>query len=76
MLPCPAVTITRREAIGWLGFGAAGIAGKIGDTLAAQPARPSFPQNAIIRTILRDLPPAELASGPSLFREHPSMRYR
>lgn len=75
MLPCPPMGITRRDAIGWLGISAAGMAARIGDTLAAQAAPPSFPKGAIIRTILRDLPPEALASGPSLFHEHLSMRF-
>jgi predicted metal-dependent phosphotriesterase family hydrolase len=49
---------------------------KLGGTLAAQaPSRPPFPRGAIIRTILRDVQPDSLASGPSLFHEHPSMRF-
>jgi phosphotriesterase-related protein len=34
-----------------------------------------FAKGAIIRTLLRDMPPEALASGPSLFHEHLSMRY-
>jgi phosphotriesterase-related protein len=77
MLLCRAMTITRREAIGMLGIGAAaGMAGKFAGPLAAQtPPRITFPKGAIIRTILRDLPPEELASGATLFHEHLSMRY-
>jgi phosphotriesterase-related protein len=71
------MTITRREAMGLLGTGiAAGVATRWSGVLAAQaPARPVFPNGAIIRTILKDLPPDALASGPSLFHEHLSMRY-
>ena len=71
------MTITRRDAIGMLGIGAAaGIAAKFAPGLAAQaPARPVFPKGAIIRTILQDLSPDALASGPSLFHEHLSMRF-
>ena len=69
MLLCRAMPITRREAIGMLGTGAAaGIAGKFAGPLAAQtPPRIAFPKGAIIRTILRDLPPEELASGATCF---------
>ena len=68
------MTMTRREAVGMLAIGAAaGMAGKF-DVMAAQAPRPAFPKGAIIRTILRDLPP-EALSGASLFHEHLSMRY-
>jgi phosphotriesterase-related protein len=71
------MTITRRDAIGLLGAtAAAGLTGRWADALGAQaPAGPAFPRGAIIRTILKDLPPADLAAGPSLFHEHLSMRY-
>ena len=36
-------------------------------------AEPSFPQGAVIRTILRDYPPAELGGGATLFHEHMSL---
>ena len=71
------MNLTRRQALGILGAGAAaGVAARFGDVLAAQsPARPVFAKGAIIRTVLKDLPPEELASGPSLFHEHLSMRF-
>ena len=77
MLPCRAMTLTRREAIALLGTGAAAAtAGAWGSSLAAQTsARPVFARGAIIRTLLKDVPPEALASGPSLFHEHLSMRY-
>lgn len=77
MLHCPAMTMTRRDTIELLGMSAvAGVAGRLDDLLPAQtPARPTFPKGAIIRTILRDMPPEALASGPSLFHEHLSMRF-
>lgn len=77
MLPCPAMNLTRREALAILGAGAAaGVAGRFGDAVGAQtPARPVFRKGAIIRTILKDLAPEDLASGPSLFHEHLSMRF-
>jgi len=34
-----------------------------------------FPKGAVIRTLLKDLPPASLASGAVLFHEHLSMKY-
>ena len=57
---------TRREMLGMLGFGAAA---------AALPAQtgPQFPKGAIIRTILKDLRPEELAGGATLFHEHLSL---
>jgi phosphotriesterase-related protein len=36
-------------------------------------AEPSFPQGAVIRTILRDYQPAELGGGATLFHEHMSL---
>lgn len=68
------MTITRREALGLIGAGAAfGVTGRWESALAQAPA--VFPKGAIIRTLLKDLPPEALASGPSLFHEHLSMRY-
>ena len=77
MLPCRAMTLTRREALALLGAGAAACAAeRWSGVLAAQTAaRPVFAKGAIIRTLLRDVPPEALASGPSLFHEHLSMRY-
>ena len=58
---------TRREALRLLGMGAAA---------AALPrfasAAPTFPKGAIIRTILKDYAPEELAGGATLFHEHMS----
>ena len=70
------MTWTRREMLAMLGAGTASIAtGWARSLLAQAPARPTFPRGAIIRTLLRDLPPESLASGPSLFHEHLSMHY-
>ncbi len=57
---------TRRDVLGVLGLGAAA---------AALPAAtgPQFPKDAIIRTILKDLPPEALAGGATLFHEHLSL---
>ncbi|HEX8029097.1 MAG TPA: hypothetical protein VF491_11575 [Vicinamibacterales bacterium] len=69
--------ITRRDALAVLGASAAaGVTRRWGGVLAAQgPARPVFAKGAVIRTLLGDLSPDALASGPSLFHEHLSMRY-
>lgn len=71
------MTITRREALGVLGAGAAAAAvSQWGSPLFAQaPKPPVFPKGAVIRTLLKDMPPEALASGPSLFHEHLSMHY-
>jgi phosphotriesterase-related protein len=60
---------TRREALRLLGMGvaAAALPG------AASAAEPSFPQGAVIRTVLKDYPPAELGGGATLFHEHMSL---
>ena len=41
---------------------------------AASAQAPVFPKGAVIRTILKDYAPEELAGGASLFHEHMSMR--
>jgi len=61
--------ITRREALGWLGVGAAAVA--LPGAAFAQ--TPSFPRGAIIRTLLKDYAPEELAGGALLFHEHLSL---
>ena len=58
--------MTRRQALELLGIAAAA---------AAFPGRaagqtPTFPKGAVIRTILRDYAPEELAGGATLFHEH------
>jgi phosphotriesterase-related protein len=60
---------TRREALCMLGMGvaAAALPG------AASAAELSFPQGAVIRTVLRDYAPAELGGGATLFHEHMSL---
>jgi phosphotriesterase-related protein len=60
---------TRREALELLGMSAAA---------AAVPGRalaqaPTFPNGAVIRTILKDYAPEELAGGATLFHEHMSL---
>jgi len=61
-------TWTRREALEFLAasFGAAALP-RIGL------AEPSFPEGAVIRTILKDYAPAELGGGATLFHEHMSL---
>jgi phosphotriesterase-related protein len=60
--------LTRREALGLLGIGACAAA--FPDFLSA--AAPSFPSGAVIRTILKDYAPEELAGAATLFHEHMS----
>jgi phosphotriesterase-related protein len=72
--------VSRRTALNLLGGGAAfGFAsflpGRSVETLALQaPSRgtqpPNIPRGAIIRTVLKDLSPADLGSGALLFHEH------
>jgi phosphotriesterase-related protein len=63
-------TSTRRETLGLLGAGVAGAA-------LAGPAfgqAPAFPKGAVIRSLLKDHAPEELAGGATLFHEHMSLR--
>jgi predicted metal-dependent phosphotriesterase family hydrolase len=53
----------KSEVMAWLG------------QRAPQPDAPIFPRGAVIRTLLKDLPPDALAGGPVLFHEHLSMHY-
>jgi predicted metal-dependent phosphotriesterase family hydrolase len=77
----PSTRLSRREALGMLGVGAGlGLVsvGRGGAQLAAlalqapNAARrtPAIPRGAIIRTILKDLPPQALGNGAILFHEH------
>jgi phosphotriesterase-related protein len=58
--------LTRRQALGALGIGAAAAA--IPSRVFAQ--GPTFPKGAIIRTLLKDYAPEEFAGGATLFHEH------
>lgn len=58
--------VTRRQALEILGIGAAAVA--LPPRLRAQ--EPTFPPDAVIRTLLRDYAPEELAGGATLFHEH------
>ena len=88
MPTCPhrSTSVTRRDAlrrlgttgIGIAGIGAAGAPGLAGRPLAAatrsqQSDGVTFPDGAIIRTVLRDVSPDELAGGSTLFHEHLSI---
>jgi phosphotriesterase-related protein len=57
---------SRREALEFLGFGAAAAA----LPRAATAQEVTFPKGAIIRTLLKDYAPEELAGGATLFHEH------
>jgi phosphotriesterase-related protein len=61
--------LTRREALGVLGLGAAAA---VSPSIASGANAPQFPKGAIIRTILKDMPPEALAGGATLFHEHMS----
>jgi phosphotriesterase-related protein len=59
---------TRRDALGLLGMSA--VAASMPDVQLS--AAQTFPRGAIIRTILKDMSPEELAGGATLFHEHMS----
>ena len=63
-------TLNRRELLGLLGAGAA--AG-LKPTLAAAARGPEFSKRAVVRTLLKDIPPTELGTGVTLFHEHLSI---
>jgi len=58
--------LTRRQVLEGLGIG--GVAAALPGSAFAQ--GPVFPKGAIIRTILKDYAPEELAGGATLFHEH------
>lgn len=60
---------TRREALEMLGMG---LAATIARPLPGWAAEPAFPKGAVIRTVLRDYAPGDLAGGATLFHEHMS----
>jgi phosphotriesterase-related protein len=62
-------TPTRRETLGLLGMGVAAAA-----IAPAAFAAPSIPKGAVIRTLLKDFAPEDLAGGATLFHEHMSLR--
>ncbi len=57
---------TRREALGLIGAA-------VWQGIAYGADDPKFPKGAIIRTILKDLPPEALTGGATLFHEHLSL---
>jgi phosphotriesterase-related protein len=59
-------TIGRRETLGILGWA-------ITQGIASAQKAPQFPKGAIIRTVLKDMAPEELAGGATLFHEHMSV---
>src|ERR1051325_3220884 len=64
----PHSLVSRRRALKALGAGIAAAALPVSGVAATQ-----FPKGAIIRTVLRDLPPEELNGGATLFHEHLSL---
>lgn len=66
-LPQHRTNWTRRQILEFLGAGAATA---VGCPKGAFAQEPSFPKGAIIRTILKDYAPEELAGGATLFHEH------
>jgi phosphotriesterase-related protein len=60
--------VNRRDALKAIGVGAAAVG--LSETAFAQA---TFPKGAIIRTILKDYAPEELAGGATLFHEHLQM---
>ena len=68
--PSPSPGWTRRDALRMLGMGAA--AATIPDIVFA--AAPVFPKGAVIRTLLKDYAPEELAGGATLFHALPGVR--
>lgn len=63
-----ATQFTRRNALSLLGLGAAATA----MPQFASGAAPSFPKGSVIRTVLKDYAPEDLAGGATLFHEHMS----
>src|SRR5579862_8770093 len=58
--------LNRRQILEFLGAGAAALI--VPNSVSAQ--NTVFPKGAIIRTILKDYAPEELAGGATLFHEH------
>jgi phosphotriesterase-related protein len=61
--------LTRRELLEVLGAGAG-----LGAVAALRAQTPAFPRGAIVRTLLKDISPTDIA-GDTLFHEHLSIRY-
>ncbi|HET7133214.1 MAG TPA: hypothetical protein VFJ95_13240 [Gammaproteobacteria bacterium] len=62
-------TITRRQALQWVG----GIAAAAMLPSRGSAQAPAFPKGAVIRTLFKDYAPEELANGATLFHEHLSL---
>jgi predicted metal-dependent phosphotriesterase family hydrolase len=65
-MPSLSQQLTRRQVLEILGIGAAAAALPTG----AWAQHATFPKGAIIRTVLKDYAPEELAGGATLFHEH------
>ena len=86
----PVRRVTRRKALGLIGAGsglalAAACRGGAPETPAeeAPPATPAtappavtFPDGAVIRTVLDDIAPEALAGGATMFHEHLQFAFR
>src|ERR1700704_6040102 len=69
MRDLPSARLSRRQAIGLLGAGAGlGLVEALRGDAAAQTR--TIPRGAIIRTILKDLPPDGVGTGAALMHEH------
>ena len=71
--------ITRREAMGWLGVAAGAtfvrdLRAERASVQAGRRTQPAFERGAVIRTLVKDVPPGEI-TGRTLFHEHLSIRY-
>ncbi len=69
--------LSRREALRLVGLGSSLVATLRADSsqAAAQSTpRVSFPRGAIIRTVLKDIPPENLGTGHALIHEHLNVR--
>jgi len=64
--PTMPVYRTRRQALQFLGLGAAAAA----FPYSGSAQNPTFPKGAIIRTLLKDYAPGDLGGGATLFHEH------
>ena len=62
-------TLNRRKLLKFAGLSAAAAAWPLATTAQT----PAFPRGAIIRTLLKDYQPEELAGGATLFHEHLSL---
>jgi phosphotriesterase-related protein len=72
--------LTRREALNLLGIGGLGLVSAAQSSsrvfaaswqaTGSRARRVTFPKGAVIRTILKDIPPETLTSGATLFHEH------